>query len=215
MKRILLVALALVFLAGAVQAAEVNTKAGTKNLVFQFSGLSNLGLGNYDTGFGMRYYLSDDMALVPALKLGFSSTKTKSGVTGYSDDKTTGMRFGVDLALEKHTKAIGAISPCIGAGVGFVAASSKHEPSRLSSPPTGTTLKVTDKSMGFGVFGLCGFEWAWTSGLTLGGEYRLGLQMDSGKRETELQGTNTQTSDDTSGFGLGIGTASVFLSVEF
>jgi opacity protein-like surface antigen len=214
MKRFLLVALALVFVAGAVQAADVVTTAGSKALVFQFNGLSNLGLGTYNGGIGMRYYLKDKLALRPGLELGLSQDKTKAGISGYSDDKVTDMGFGLSLALEKHMTPVQSISPYIGAGAGFNISNNKHEYSVSSNPTTGTTLKVTDKGMGFGVFGLAGFEWGFTNSVTLGGEYRLGLNIGSGKTETERQGQATVTSNDSSSFGVGFGVASLYISVN-
>jgi opacity protein-like surface antigen len=219
MKRLLLVVLALFLVAGVVQAAEVTTTAGTKAMVFQFSGLSSLGLGPYSgvggSGIGLRYYLSEGTALRPGLTVGFGSTTTKSQVSGMSDDKATNMNFGVNVALEKHLQAVSAISPYLGAGVGAGIFNNKHEPSVASNPPTGTATKITDKGTSFGVFGLGGFEWAWTNGLTLGGEYRFGLNFASGKSETERQGMSTVTDGDESGFNLGFSTASVYLSVNF
>ncbi len=214
MKRFVFCLLALTFLAYGAQAAEVNTSAGDKALVFQFSGLSALGLSGYNGGVGARYYLSDGMAIRPGLDIGVSSMETK-GVAGFSDEKDSRTSLGLSVALEKHLTGPTAISPYIGAGLGFGMSSVVEEPSVPSSPASGTILKTTDSSTNFGVFVLGGFEWGFTESLTLGGEYRAGLNYGSGDTETERQGAATVKTDETTSLNLGFSTASVYLSVGF
>ncbi len=203
MKKVLLVLglMALVVaLVSPVVAAPIETKAGTKAMVFQFSGLSDLGLGRYSGGVGLRYYMSDDMALRPGVQIGYSKFKDKS------DDpevETTMMNVGANITVEKHFTGGKSISPYVGAQVGVAYGQDKD---------TAGDVEVKDKLMSFGVGGVLGFEWGFTESLTLGGEYNLGLRIASHKVEATTDST-TETTTDESGMSLGIGTASVFLSV--
>lgn len=205
MKKVLLVLSLMVFvvtLASPAVAAPIETKAGTKAVVFQFSGLSNLGLGTYNGGIGMRYYLNDGMALRPGLQLGFSSTKDK--VTD-PETKTTNYNVGANITLEKHLPGAKSISPYVGAQVGVRMGQDKD---------TQGDNEITDKTMGVGLGGVLGFEWGFTESVTLGGEYNLGLNFGTRKVEHKLNNSTTTTTDE-SGMSLGIGTASVFISVAW
>jgi opacity protein-like surface antigen len=215
----------LLFVASMAQAAAVETTAGTKAMVFRFSGLSNLGLSGYSSlldlgdldvpanvGVGVRYYISDGLAIRPGLDIGMASTKTK-GQGGFTDAKTSGSVIGLSVAVEKHLPGPASVSPYMGAGAGFMMAKVTVEPSRFLPSDPGDELKTTDKATMFNVFGMLGFEWGFTESLTLGGEYRLGLNSASGSTEEEMQSAPTIKSDEISGLGVGFGTASVYLSV--
>ena len=118
MKKVLLVLglMALVVtLVSPVVAAPIETKAGTKAMVFQFSGLSDLGLGRYSGGIGMRYYMSDDMAIRPGVQLGYSKFKDK---TTDPEAETSMMNVGANITLEKHFGGGNSISPYVGAQAG-------------------------------------------------------------------------------------------------
>jgi hypothetical protein len=191
-------------------AAKVDTDKGTRALVFQFSGLSDLGAGAYRSGIGMRYYIQNGLALRPGLRFDMLSHKTKSGSTTLTDAKETDMAVGFSLAIEKHAAGVGSLSPYIGAEAGVNMFSNKTEPSHA----VGATYESTDKGMSFGVGGLAGFEWGFSEGVTLGAEYTLGLSFGSGKTESKV-GSTTTTTDDTSGMAVGFGTASFYLSVNW
>lgn len=205
MKKVLLALglMALVFaLVSPVDAAPIETKAGTKAMVFQFSGLSDLGLGRYSGGIGMRYYMSDDMAIRPGVQLGYSKYKDKNTDP---EAETSMMNVGANVTLEKHLASAKSISPYIGAQAGVSYSQDKD---------TQGDNEAKDKMMSFGVGGVLGFEWGFTESLTLGGEYGLGLAIGTHKVE-ETVGSTTETTTDESGMSLGISTASVFLSVTF
>lgn len=224
MKRFALCLICLLFIASMAQAAEVETGAGTKAMVFRFSGLSNLGLTGYsnlpdlgdldiptNVGAGMRYYISDGLAIRPGLDIGMASS-TEKGQGGDTDDKASASMIGVSVAMERHLAGPANVSPYMGAGVGFTLAKATQEPSRSTPSPDFTLLKETDKATIFSLFGMLGFEWGFTESLTLGGEYRLGLNSASGSSESEYQNGPTVKGNEISGMSLGFSTASVFLS---
>jgi hypothetical protein len=214
MKRVLFVVLVLAFTIGVTQAAEIDTKAGTKQLVFQFSGLSNLGLNTYNGGIGMRYYLSDGMALRPGLVFGLSGNTVKAA-SGNTDHKTGSASLGFNVVGEKHLSGPASVSPYVGVGASFLSTSTVDEPSVPTSPPTDTVTKTTVSQWSVGGLGVIGFEWAFTQSVTLGGEYQVSLVYGSGKTEAEITGRPKATANDHSSLSAGFGTASVFLSVAF
>lgn len=205
MRRALLVLGLMAFiitLAGPAAAAPIETKAGTKALVFQFSGLSDLGLSGYQGGIGARYYFQDGMALRPGIDIGISSSKDK---TEDPELKNTGTTLGLSLAVEKHLAGAKSISPYIGAGAGFHYGKDKEEQG---------SAEATDKLTTVNVAALAGFEWGFTESLSLGGEYSLGFATGSHKTEHKANNTTVTTVDE-SGMMVGVSTASVFLSVNW
>ncbi len=199
----------LLLVAGAAQAATVETKAGTKDLLFQFGGLANMqvtgfnvpgGPGRLDNGFlntptegiGARYYFADDWAVRPALRFTYDNETHKDVTPNYSD-KVTG--FGLGVGLEKHLQTNSSVSPYVGVQVAF-------DLDKESSDQSGTT--AYHKITAFGGALMAGFEWAFAQDVTLGAEYQLGVVAGSSK---------TDQADVASETVLGIGSASLFLSV--
>jgi opacity protein-like surface antigen len=190
MKGFLLAVLVLLISASLVHAAEIVTIPGTRNLVFQFSGLSELGLGGYQGGVGGRYYTSNRTALRAGLIFSSASVTLKDG----SDEATaTTTDIGGELVMEMHMPAGKSVSPYVGGGASFESVSTSVESFE------GPTVSA------FGLFAVAGFEWGFAESLSLGGEYRLGLRSVSGMVE--------EHGYDMSTLAIGISTASVFLSV--
>ena len=197
MKSILFVALALVFTVGAVQAAEISTKAGTKALVFEFNGLSTLGLNPYNGGIALRYYLSDGLAIRPGVQFGWNQNTVKP-TSGNLKNTTTSV--GVNAVLEKHLTGPTSVSPYLGVGasVGYRKVKNEYP---ASNPADQNTTSV-------GVMGVAGFEWGWTESVTLGGEYTLGFNYSSSKDKLH-------TGSDSSSMGIAIDSATLALSVTW
>ncbi|MBD3336987.1 MAG: hypothetical protein GF355_15850 [Candidatus Eisenbacteria bacterium] len=169
---------------------------------------------------GMRYFLNDGMAFRPVVQFGWESETSEPQSDQLSDDKMSDFVLGLEGFLEKH-KDIGipALSPWIGAGAGFTVASSKHEPSVVDDPPTGTLTEETSSMFRFSLLGAAGFEWAFTKGLSLGGSYVVGLAYGTSKsEETRINNAGseeTETVSEGSSFNIGFDTASLHLTVNF
>lgn len=190
-----------VMISGVAMAAEVPTSAGDKAMVFMFSGLSDLHLDGYmgDYGLGMRYYISDGTAIRAGLEFGSVSLKDID-----SDLEGDGTSYGLTAMYEKHLEGMCAsVVPYWGLGVGY---------NSWSSKVTGGSNWIEEKESGFGFMGAMGFEWGFTDCMTLGGEYELGLWTFSGETEEDIGGVN-DTYDEYEGSFMGVGTASVYLSV--
>jgi hypothetical protein len=210
MRYLILLTIAVVFMFGTVQAGEVCTDAGDMAMIFMFDGFDNLSFDSFYGGLGLRYYLGDELALRPAVYFSKYNYKLESDTEGMTDDEYSLTDIGLELAFENHFRGPApAVSPYWGAGGYFEWMTAVDDP----SVPTGETGKTTDKGTALGLFGMLGFEWGFTDGLTLGGEYRLGFERFSG--ETEIDAARDETVGQYSDSWIGFGTASVFLSVYF
>ena len=185
------IATGLLAVASSALSAEVNTSKGHKELLFGFSGLSDLGAGSFNGGIGMRHYINDRTALRPGIQFGWS----KHNPDGDNNDTriTTG---GANLAWERHhASQVTSVSPYCGLGAGVNFAQSKTT--------VGTTGDDKTTGMGFSAYGLAGFECGVADGVTLGGEYRLGFNWVKSKFEAAGSTTSVETTDT----GLNLGSA--------
>ncbi|MBN2564421.1 MAG: outer membrane beta-barrel protein [Candidatus Eisenbacteria bacterium] len=217
MRLITCVAVVIMIFAMFAQAAEVPTSAGDKAMVFTFHGFDNLGATGYsDYGFGMRYYLSDGMAVRAGLTFGMMNVKEDPCET-YDDpddveSKLEGKLYGVEAVLEMHLEGpCASVSPYLGVGGGYTTGSVEYTDWTIEKKWGDDEYLdgVTDKTSAYKAFGVAGFEWAFTSCMTFGGEYRLGLEGLTEETEEEGVAGSWKTTTTATGFS----TASVFLSV--
>jgi opacity protein-like surface antigen len=191
-------------------AAPVHTDKGDKAMVFQFSGLSELGLsGPGDSwGVGMRYYISDMNAIRGGLIFGNDRWTEKAQEEGQDDLDHKESEYGFEVGYERHLEApCASVSPYIGAGAAYY--------TWKSECPAGEGreyAKDKESESGFNVHAMAGFEWGFTECMTLGGEYQLGMFSGSYKEEID-SGGQTYTIDEEEYSWMGFSTASVFLSV--
>ena len=119
MRKTLIIAALVAASASAAQAATVDTSAGTQGLVFQFSGLSDLGVSSYNAGvvpslsldpdididdaglfgIGFKHYLSDMLAIRPSVELGIANVKEDARVGGETDEKVSLTSIGLSAIL--------------------------------------------------------------------------------------------------------------------
>lgn len=119
------------------------------------------------------------------------------------------MEFGVSLIYEKYLPPIHSIAPYLGAGVGFTHASMDY-----TEPEDGSEEWKEEISGNIiHVMGVLGFQWYFTDGMSLGGEYRPGFHYQTGEVTTTYGELETKT--ETSGYALNHRAASVFLGVHF
>jgi hypothetical protein len=193
--------IALMLVAMTAMAADVPTDAGDKAMMFMFSGLDDLHLDGYggDYGFGVRYYIGSGTALRVGVEFGSGSFEDKD-----ADEEGDMTAYGVMAMYEKHLEGpCASVSPYWGLGAGY---------SSWSFKETMDSDWIEERESGFGFIGALGFEWGFTDCMTLGGEYELGLWKYSGETEEDIGGS-TDTYDEYEGSFMGVGTASVYLSV--
>jgi len=185
------------------QAAPVETSKNSTAMLFQFNGLSDLSTSAYKGGFGIRHFIQDKVAIRPMIMVGMSSDKDKPVSEGDAEVKDTDTILGAELTVEKHANPIGSVSPYVGGQAGFSWEKMKRE---VDGTETGST-----NSTNFGAGVVAGFVWGFSEGVTLGGEYSLSFSAGSGDQKN----ASGDKISDMSRTDIGIGTASLFLSVAW
>jgi opacity protein-like surface antigen len=185
MKRVA-VALLIAAVAGTSAWAQ-KTKEGDKAWLFTLSGLSNLGVGGYNGGLGLLYYLNDDLGLTVGLGFSTSSTTTKAP-TGGGEDET---KSSLELTLSPGVRFnIASSGPVVGyAGVGVLVGISSETTKNLRYIKDDKEEK-SSTSIGAGV--TVGAEWFAWSNVSLGASYSLAFTTSSGKTKTTSGGTTTE-----------------------
>lgn len=208
------------------------TSIGTKQLVFQFHGLSHLGLSSYGFssmreviyfasyeldedledlplyggGIGIRYFFGEGLAIRPSINISYASAKADYEGSG-TDPKSTATDIAFSALLEKHLPAVHSISPYLGAGLGYDRFKIEDEP-YYDWDKASITLSALDLK------GVVGFQWYFTDGMSLGGEYLGSFSM--GKVTTEsTDGGETEKGPELTFNRFYWDAASVFLSVTF
>ncbi len=156
-------------------AARPLTKQGSAAMMFTLSGLGTFGIGGPSAGsdsggvipgVGLKYFISDDMAL--RVLLAFRSVSGNPANADSSSIKPSTSTFGVGVGAEMHFRPLFSTSPYVGAQISFMSASTDNGRSGSSQ------FKTSGSTFGIGV--LAGFDWFFTKGLALGGEVNLGFK---------------------------------------
>ncbi len=200
---------------GALRAADVTTSQGTKD--FLFGGTARK-ISKFDGGVGMRFYLRDGLAFRPEVDFGWSFSLIKPnelphGHPVLTNETLNNTEVSLHLTLEKHLGAIRSVSPYVGGMLEGTYINNKTKPMfdrSLADQNTKVTYKETDG----GALGVLGFEWAWTSSLTVGGEYRAGFEVITHKEEWEFNTEPDQLYHDTRQYSFGFRTAAAFVSIK-
>ena len=186
-------------------ADDVGSSIGlnSKAVLFDFSGLSFLGAGAFNGGFGAKYFLTDVLALRGSLQFLTVSQSVaanpSAGTTG-TDGSTSATQFGLSAAAEYHLLKT-RVSPYVGGGLSFSTMSTQSKP-----PVTGATAQTTTKNkiagevingvtydagLNFGIDGLAGVEFFITKEVSLAAEYQLGYSVLS-RYDQDVAGAKTK-----------------------
>ncbi len=227
---IIIAVLALCVFAGSVYAGgEPMTSKGDKQLVFRFEGLSYLGLNSYHRdagaicydddcyacggGFGMRYFIDDGRAIRFGINLAYGADKW-ADYYDEGDEKwdreISCLEFGFEAWYEKYFPVIHSIAPYMGFGFGYTYGSYEEKGNWGCAKATDTTTLSY-----FDVMGALGFQWYFTQGMSLGGEYRVGYTYSSGKEEYEPCSGDKITESDFSGNHLNWYPVAFYFAVHF
>ena len=181
--------------------------SGTGALLFTFDGLSLIRANNFDGGVGFKVFLSEMTAVRGALQLskgsGTIAANPVAPDTGV-DGSTDGTTIGFSVALERHLSTA-RVSPYIGAGGGFSTTRTEATNVVVGNPP-GPQTTTTNANFGHVIsgtlfqggstvqgFGLVGFEFFMTKGLSFSAEYRVGIAKTSRKDQEVTTGATTTT----------------------
>ncbi len=187
---------------------SANFGAAPSGSYSNYSDSSNASL-NQMFGAGFQYYVTNEIAIGGGISFGSGSWEPKwAGSTA----KSSTTMFGLSVDGNYHFKALYGVSPYLGLNVNFGTMSSTTD--YTFGVNTGQE-KRSGSSIGFGAN--FGFDWYFAPGISLGGKYTLGMQMNSAPEVTQTNSstaaTVTYTGPKTSGFGTGV--ASIMLNVHF
>ena len=167
------------------------TKQGSAAMMFTFQGFGSFGIASPVIGMpngvpvfgaGIKYFISDDMALRIGLGLATQSADTteqgpSNGFLGY---KYT--NYGLSVGVEMHRSPLWSVSPYWGAQINY--SGSTYDNNR-----TGVFLSKQQRNI-FGVGVFAGFDWFFTHALALGAEIPFGFSSSGGQN---TQGTAAAT----------------------
>ncbi|MBI5215906.1 MAG: outer membrane beta-barrel protein [Ignavibacteriae bacterium] len=213
MKKVTLVLLTVVFAASLGFAGEPKTKMGDEALLFSFSGLANLAVGNYGNqyGIGAKYYFQDDMAFRGSLGFNLSTTTKKDPTTqNRPDDKTTEMSFSIMPGIQYNMATNGSVVAYVGAQASFSAWNKTQDNAGFANGQ-----KDVSSTTSFGVGGFAGFEWFAWDNISLGGEYNLMLNIGSGSDENTPAGGTAVKTDRPSTMGFGFGSSGALTAAVY
>ena len=187
-------------------------KAGDKALLFDLSGLANLGTGNFQGGAGAKYFVAKDLAIRLALGVQSSSSKITNPANPLpadeaGDGKFSSMNFTLAPGIQYDLMTSNSVAAYVGGQLSLTLTSQEETGSTVFNDPAPFDLrehrKDTGTTFGAGVF--VGFEWFPWENISFAGEYQLGFTAGSGKREVTNAAGTTVSSDapSTTTFGLG------------
>jgi len=200
--------------------------AGSKAMLFTFSGLTYLGAGAYNGGFGGKFYLSPALALRASLMFGYANQTVKTTLAnGGKDGSLSAMEIGASGGVEYHL-SFARVSPFIGGVLNFSTASTTNAlPVNVVggnevTVDNGATILGIAPGTALSVGGIAGVEFFVTKELSLSAEYQLGFGFPMGYTQTTKTVTGTGSTEvkvDVEGTSrLGIeNTGALTLSVYF
>ncbi len=188
MQRLIILVFTLTLLAFPIARSQTTVvpSKGSKALLFDFAGLSNLGANAYNGGIGGKYFLSDQTALRAMLLFGLDNRS----LAGAKNDN---IQFGLSAGLEYHLPISTNASPYVG---GMVTA--KSEDTKITG--------ATSTSTSAGVAGIAGVEYFFNKNISLSAEYQFGL---TAMNTTQSPGSTQQELE------IGFQTANLTLGVYF
>lgn len=164
------------------------TAQGSAAFIFDLAGIGTFGFGGpsigpLSSGVGMKYYISDDLAL--RVLAGLSTTSGNSANPDSASAKPSTTNFGIGVGVEKHFRPLYSTSPYVGAQISFGDASDDNGQSG--------NAEVKHSSSSFNVGVLAGFDWFMTQGMALGGEMNLGFTSTSSSTTAGSTTVNNQS----------------------
>ncbi len=169
------------------------TAQGSAAFIFNLAGIGTFGfagpsIGPLTSGVGMKYYISDDLAL--RILAGLNTTSGDPTFSDSTSAKPSTTDFGIGVGIEKHFRPLYSTSPYVGAQVSFGSHSYDNGGSGIAEEKNSAST--------FNVGVLAGFDWFMTRGMALGGELNLGFTSTSGSHTVGSITTNDQTQSDIS-----------------
>ena len=186
---------------------------GDKGLSFSVSGLSSVGIGQYEGGIGGKYWMSKKLAIISSLGVSAQKTTVTAYDVLYTDTKTSQSRFSIFAGIEDHFFIKSKISPYFGGGIRFTTSPYTRYPSiPVDHPPSGTTKKMKQSIKSFGIRGFCGIEFFFADWVSLAGQYQIDYFYQKSTVKTTLvggQGVIQPREQKSTATTLGMGTSAL------
>jgi len=217
----LLIFIILIFTFSSVQAGDPYLKKRSKALLFEFSGLDNLGANSFNGGIGGKYFIDNRMAIRGSLQFMTINETIPFQGTGGVNGESQANRFGLSAAVEVHFDT-SRVNPYFGGGLGIAFTSTESKTAEADVADQTTTKNDRNGEFGyyggteFVIFGMIGVEIFIFNKLSLAAEYRLGYGNNSRKDMEITQGNTTTTFEQGSITGFGLeSSGALILSVYF
>jgi hypothetical protein len=221
-KQLGILALAVLVISVSVASADdftTSVNAGSKAMLFEFSGLSALAANAYQGGIGGKYYLLDPLALRASLLFGFADQGTPAPAAGGSAGDANAFSIGLNAGAEYHLLKT-RVSPYVGGTLGFVSTSTSEKDAVATGVTAPTTTNAAAGQMvngvtyfsgfGFNVAAIAGVEFFIIKELSLSAEYRLGYGITAPYDEKQTTGAVTVTTKSGARQALGITSVGAF-----
>ena len=145
------------------------------------SGLSNLGIGLYQGGIGVKHWCSNGFALKSILGFG-GERSVIQGYQGYTDNKTNKGNISLNFGTEFHFAQESNFSPYFYTGLNLTnSATTYYNSIPTSNPPSGTWKKRHTSTNSIGLDVAIGLEYLFSEHFSLSGEYQIGLSYQINK----------------------------------
>jgi len=194
-------------------------KKGKWGISLSTSGLSNLGIGLYQGGIGVKHWFSNGFALRTILGIGARSNTLESINPGYTDEKTTQGSFSLNLGTVFHFLQDYKFSPYFYTGTNFTTTATTYYYSiQEQNPPPGRIEKRHISTNSFGMDAGIGLEYFFNKHFSLTGEYLLSLAFQTDKDKTTVvpgPGITQPAVRKISSTTFGAKTSSLILTVYF
>jgi len=186
---------------------------GDKGICFSVSGLSSVGIGQYEGGIGGKYWISKKLALISSIGISVNRQTTTSSHVDYTDTKNNYIRFSLFAGVEDHFFIKNKISPYWGGGLRFSTYTNTIYPSlRIDHPSPGSTKKDKRTTGTFGIRGFCGIEYFFADWVSLAGQYQIDYYYEKSTRKrtvVEGPGVTQPRESKSTRTTLGLGTSSL------
>ncbi len=202
MKNLLFIALAIVIATSSLQAETKNTRnsKGAGAILFNLNGLSVLQAGNYGGGLGFEYFFLNGMAARVGIGFNMYNESTPSPAANGAARKISSSEFQITPGAKWNFSSNTTITAYIGIEGLFKTTGSESEGANFSKDDP----KTTKSTSAFGASAFLGAEWFAWENVSLGAEYKLTWQSESGSTSTKTGGAEESWDlPTTSSFGLG------------
>ena len=213
-----MVSLVFLFLNSCLASDSTIVRKGKWGVSLSASGLSNLGIGLYQGGIGVKHWSSNNTAWKARVGFGLTNTFYPAQFQGMTDAKIKQANFSVSLGPEFHFAQESKFSPYFYTGAGMSTTVNTYYYSvDISSPSPGTVTKKRTTTTSLGLDGAIGLEYLFNKRLSLAAEYQVSFSYQFYREKWTLVpgSSDTRITHDSDTFNIGAKTSSLILTFYF